>query len=160
MTPEELAILIARIAAGQATLDDFARAIGAVEAIMMEAKRVQAALDAALLAHVQMRDAITIGVTVYYAGYKTATTAKDKLAVFEALLVHTGGDLGTATAYLIAQPYKDGSIRKLLPPALFSSLFTSKQDTRLGKRLMKADTRFCHHSAEPRALDNEPHDTL
>lgn len=148
-TDAELLLLICRIERGQASLEDIARALATVEAAMDRAKQLQDALDAALLAHIRKHGPVVIGCITLYAGYRTTTTALDKLAVLNALLIHTRGDLGETTTYLVAQPYKHGSIRSLLPPSLFCSLFRVETAFHLGRRLMKADMRFVRDVATP-----------
>ena len=86
----------------------------------------------------------------YYAGTRRETKARQKLAVLEAVLEATEGDLESFSDAMSSQPFKAGHCRTLLGDDLFDELFetTVKDVMKDGvptKTLLQADDRFGGH---------------
>ena len=86
----------------------------------------------------------------YYAGTRRETKARQKLAVLEAVLEATEGDLESFSDAMSSQPFKAGHCRTLLGDDLFDELFetTVKDVMKDGvpqKTLLQADDRFVGH---------------
>jgi len=83
----------------------------------------------------------------YYAGTRRERKARENMAVLDAVLEATEGDLEAVTDALSAQPFKAGHCRTLLGDDLFDDLFetTVKDMMKDGvptKTLLQADDRF------------------
>jgi hypothetical protein len=142
MSDEEFWLTAEVIKRGHGSAEEIARALDHVERALARAKALRAAMEQALLRRVKAHGSCVIGTIMYYAGYQTTNTAIEKFAVLDALLIHTRGDLATIASFLIAQPFKHGSIRDLLPRSTYSSLFRVGREMHLGRRLLRADVRF------------------
>lgn len=147
MTDHDITTAIARVTPDLAPAelpDAIADALGKVQHLLDEAKRYKAQLDAAMLEVVQARGPVTVGETLYLIKGEKETKCVDVPATAEAVLTASGGNFYAFCAVMVAQPWKHGACRELLPPDVYAALFHTEVRDKLDRKpvVVGVPTRF------------------
>ena len=120
-------------------IEQVAYALGAIEQMTKALKEAKAMFEAAIIPHLQAGP-ITVGVTLLTLGKERKVKCVDRMGVLEAIITACGGDMGTATEYFASEPFKQGSIKKLVGEDAWAKLFEVEYSEDV--KYKQLDTRF------------------
>lgn len=135
----------------RSSLDDLAAALDASEWLLSRAKTIRELAKLRAIEWIEQNGSFCIGPIEYTIGYTTTTRCMDVIGVATAVLNASGGDLHSLLNLLVSQPYKHGSVRRVISEPDFRSLFETRRSSSLKtgeptKALQQRDRRFTSRS--------------
>lgn len=96
-----------------------------LNAIKERVREAEGKIKARLLAWCQYQPGreIVIGTKRYFAGHDTDTKCTDPARALEAAFIAANGDFAKAAEYLGSDPFKYGSLRKVMEPGVYAKCF-------------------------------------
>jgi len=134
------------------SVEELAAALDASDWLLGRAKLIDRLVRQIAINWIDRNGEFDIGPLHYSVGYTSTVKCLDVPQTGHAVLRASGGDLEQIFAVMVAQPFKHGSVRACIEPAMYQRLFRSQRVGRLvdgvAERVLKRiDPTFTHARA-------------
>ena len=122
------------------TPEQVAVALGAIDSLAKSLKEAKAMFESAITPHLKANGAIEIGTTLITLGVERKVKCVNREAALSAVFDAAQGDMGDACHFFASEPFKQGSLKQVMPPEAWAECFeiTYSDDV----KIKTLDTRF------------------